>query len=191
MGTQTTVTQIRVRACDKHVHASESVMCIPCATHRRSVFLGMPLGTLLKPCAWQSTCELEQLHLCGHARAAARHSKPHSRANKEPRSSAGRFSRATGAIIPTAEARGKLGNTRRLSGETLKKKKYPVNGPQKSLTFQKKKQMIILIQFKRILQFAQLLHARGFTQGKLNFHSSASQPLRRLRCASESRHEHH
>lgn len=77
-------------------------------THRRSVFLGMPLGTLLKPCAWQSTCEPEQLHLCGHARAATRHSKPHTRANKEPRWSAGRFSCATGAIVPAAEARGKL-----------------------------------------------------------------------------------
>ncbi|GAA6070488.1 uncharacterized [Tachysurus ichikawai] len=85
------------------------LMCIYGSTHRRSVFLGVPFGTLLKPCAWQSTCEPEQLHLCGHARAATRHSKPHSRANKEPR-----WSTAAGAIVPAAEASGKL--------KTLKKK---------------------------------------------------------------------
>lgn len=69
----------------------------------------MPLGTLLNPCAWQSTCEPEQLHLCGHARAAARHSKPHSRANEEPRWNSGRLSRAAGAIVPATRKRKKTG----------------------------------------------------------------------------------
>lgn len=83
----------------------------------------MPLGTLLKLCAWQSTCELEQLHLCGHARAETRHSKPHSSANKEPRWSAECFTRAAGAIVPAAEARARLGNAQRQTGNSLPRKK--------------------------------------------------------------------
>lgn len=129
----------QVRACGKRI--PKAVMCIHCATHRRSVFLGMPLGTLLKPCAWQSTCEPEQLHLCGHARAATRHSKPHSRANKEPRWRAGRFSRAAGAIVPAAEAIGKLETLGR-RGRGGMFSEYPVLVP-KSITIastQKKKE---------------------------------------------------
>lgn len=134
-------------------------MCIHCATHRRSVFLGMPLGTVLKPCAWQSTCEPEQLHLCGHARAATRHSKPHSRANKEPRWSAGSFSRAAGAIVPATVARGKLGNARQKGGGVggLKKQTNKLTKNIRCL-FQSRAQskiiiIIIKVQVMNLIQF--------------------------------------
>lgn len=48
-------------------------------TYTLSAFLGIPLGTVLKPWPWQSTWEPEQLHLCGHPFTETQHRNAQSR----------------------------------------------------------------------------------------------------------------
>lgn len=69
-------------------------------TYRRSAFLGIPLGTVFKPRPWQSTCDPEQLHLCGHPVTEATHTSS-ARARAQTRQSAARFSGPIGGMIST------------------------------------------------------------------------------------------
>lgn len=69
-------------------------------TYRRSAFLGIPLGTVFKPRPWQSTCDPEQLHLCGHPVTEAAHTSSAS-ARAQSRQSAARFPGPIWGMIST------------------------------------------------------------------------------------------
>lgn len=67
-------------------------------TYRRSAFLGIPLGTVFKPRPWQSTCDPEQLHLCGHPLTDAAHTRS-AETRAKPRQSAACFPGPVGGMV--------------------------------------------------------------------------------------------
>lgn len=69
-------------------------------TYRRSAFLGIPLGTVFKPRPWQSTCDPEQLHLCGQPVTEAAHTSS-AKTRAQTRQSAARFSGLIRGMIST------------------------------------------------------------------------------------------
>lgn len=69
-------------------------------TYRRSAFLGTPFGTVFRPRPWQSTCDPEQLHLCGHPLTEVAHSSS-ARTRAKLRQSAARLLSPVGSIIST------------------------------------------------------------------------------------------
>lgn len=70
-------------------------------TYRRSAFLGIPFGTVFKARPWQSTCDPEQLHLCGHPLTEAAHTRSaETRAN--PRQSAACLPGPLGGMVSSS-----------------------------------------------------------------------------------------
>lgn len=86
--------------CDKTDGVSTQVVWLKHGTYRRSAFLGIPFGTVFRPRPWQSTCDPEQLHLCGHPSTDAAHaSRATTRAQTQQ--TAARFSGPVKGIIST------------------------------------------------------------------------------------------
>lgn len=108
-------------------------------TYRRSAFLGIPFGTVFKPRPWQSTCEPEQLHLCGHPMAGAAHSSSSTTAatRAKSRHGAARFPGPVGSIISTEITLQKRGLGWKSAEEVRVEVRIPTGSQERPVEFTK------------------------------------------------------